>query len=66
MRDLPTTGGAVAFEGLRAPYEATLASTLRERGATILAKTVLTELANWVAGAPTPMPPISARFSATA
>jgi amidase len=55
-RDLPTTGGAVAFEGLRPPYEATLASTLRERGAIILAKTVLTELANWVAAAPTPMP----------
>ena len=55
-RDLPTTGGAVAFEGLQAPYEATLAHTLRERGAIILAKTVMTELANWVAGAPTPMP----------
>jgi amidase len=55
-RDLPTTGGAVAFEDLRPPYEATLASTLRERGAIILAKTVLTELANWVAGPPTPMP----------
>jgi amidase len=53
---LPTTGGAVAFEGLMAPYEATLARTLRERGAIILAKTVMTELANWVAGAPTPMP----------
>ena len=55
-RDLPTTGGAVAFEGMRPPYEATLASTLRERGAIILAKTVLTELANWVAATPTPMP----------
>lgn len=54
--DMPTTGGAVAFEGLLAPYEATLARTLRERGAIILAKTVLTELANWVATAPTPMP----------
>jgi amidase len=29
---------------------------LRERGAIILAKTVLTELANWVATSPTPMP----------
>ena len=55
-RDQPTTGGAIAFEGLQAPYEATLARTLRERGAIILAKTVMTELANWVAGAPTPMP----------
>lgn len=54
---LPTTGGAVAFEGLQAPYEATLARVLRERGAIVLAKTVMTELANWVAGAPTPMPP---------
>jgi amidase len=53
---MPTTGGAVAFEGLRTPYEAPLARTLRERGAIVLAKTVLTELANWVAGAPTPMP----------
>ena len=29
---------------------------LRDAGAVIIAKTVLTELANWVAGAPTPMP----------
>ncbi len=55
-RDLPTTGGAVAFEGLQPPYEATLARALREGGAIILAKTVLTELANWVAAPPTPMP----------
>lgn len=55
-RDLPTTGGAVAFEGLQPPYDATLVRVLRERGAIILAKTVLTELANWVAAAPTPMP----------
>jgi amidase len=54
--DLPTTGGAVAFEGLLTPYEATLTRNLREAGAIILAKTTLTELANWVAGAPTPMP----------
>jgi amidase len=54
--DLPTTGGAVAFEGLVPPYEATLTRNLREAGAIILAKTTLTELANWVAGAPTPMP----------
>src|SRR5260221_426543 len=31
------------------PYEATLARNLREAGAVILAKTVMTELANWVA-----------------
>jgi amidase len=54
--DLPTTGGAVAFEGLVPPYEATLTKNLRDAGAIILAKTTLTELANWVAGAPTPMP----------
>ena len=54
--DMPTTGGALAFEGLVPPYEATLTGLLREAGAVILAKTVLTELANWVAGGPTPMP----------
>jgi amidase len=54
--DMPTTGGAVAFEGLIPPYEATITKNLRESGAIILAKTTLTELANWVAGAPTPMP----------
>ncbi len=54
--DMPTTGGAVAFEGLVPPYEATLTRNLREAGAIIIAKTNLTELANWVAGAPTPMP----------
>ena len=54
--DMPTTGGAVAFEGFRPSYEATLTRHLRAGGAIIIAKTVLTELANWVAGAPTPMP----------
>jgi amidase len=54
--DMPTTGGAVAFEGLVPPYEATITKNLRDAGAIILAKTTLTELANWVAGAPTPMP----------
>ena len=54
--DMPTTGGAIAFEGLRPPYEATLVTNLRAAGAVFVAKTVLTELANWVAGAPTPMP----------
>jgi amidase len=53
---MPTTGGALAFDGLAPPYEATLTRNLREAGAVILAKTGLTELANWVAGAPTPMP----------
>src|SRR5439155_13220441 len=54
--DMPTTGGAVAFDGYRPPYEATVTKNLRAGGAIIIAKTVLTELANWVAGAPTPMP----------
>jgi amidase len=47
--DMPTTGGALAFDGLIPPYEATLTKNLREAGALILAKTNLTELANWVA-----------------
>jgi amidase len=54
--DLPTTGGALAFLGYVPPYEATLTRNLREAGAIIIAKAGLTELANWVAGAPTPMP----------
>jgi len=53
---LPTTGGALAFDGFVPPYEATLVKHLREAGAIIIAKTGMTELANWVAGAPTPMP----------
>jgi len=54
--DMRTTGGALAFESLVPPYEATLTKNLRDAGAIILAKTTLTELENWVAGAPTPMP----------
>jgi amidase len=54
--DLPTTGGALALAGYRPPYDATLTKNLRDAGAIIIAKTGLTELANWVAGAPTPMP----------
>ena len=53
---MPSTGGAAALEGFTPPYEATLTKNLREAGAIIIAKTNLTELANWVAGAPTPMP----------
>jgi amidase len=53
-RDMPTTGGALAFKDLIPPYEATLTTKLRRAGAIIIAKTVLTELANWVtAGMPT-------------
>jgi amidase len=47
--DMPTTGGALAFDGLVPPYEATLTKNLRDAGAIIIAKTNLTELANWVA-----------------
>ena len=54
--NMPTTGGALAFDGFVPPYEATLTRNLREAGAIIIAKTTMTELANWVAGAPTPMP----------
>jgi amidase len=54
--DMPTTGGALAFTGFVPPYEATLVKNLKDAGAIIIAKTTLTELANWVAGAPTPMP----------
>ena len=46
---MPTTGGALAFVDLVPPYEATLAKNLEAAGAIILAKTQLTELANWVA-----------------
>jgi amidase len=52
--DMPTTGGALAFEGFTPPYQATLTRNLEEAGAVILAKTVLTELANFMAaGMPT-------------
>jgi amidase len=47
--NLPTTGGALAFVGLVPPYEATLTKNLREAGAVIIAKTGMTELANYVA-----------------
>ena len=52
--DMPTTGGALAFADLVPPYEATLTKNLKAAGAIIIAKTQLTELANWVAsGMPT-------------
>jgi amidase len=53
--DLATTGGALAFVGLVPSSDATLVRNLREGGAIIIAKTQMTELANWVAGNP-PMP----------
>ena len=48
--DMPTTGGALAFVGMVPPYEATLTKNLRDAGAVIIAKTGMTELANYVAG----------------
>jgi amidase len=53
---MPTTGGALVFDRFVPPFEATLTRNLREAGAVIIAKTGMTELANWVAGEPTPMP----------
>jgi len=46
--DMPTTAGTLRFEGFVPPYEATLTRNLREGGAIILAKTVMTEMANWM------------------
>jgi len=54
--NMPTTGGALAFARYVPPYEATLTKNLTDAGAIIIAKTGLTELANWVAGNPDPMP----------
>ena len=54
--EMPTTGGALAFRGYTPPYDATLTKNLQNAGAIIIAKTGLTELANWVAGNPNPMP----------
>ena len=53
---MPTTGGTLAFDRFVPHDEATLAANLRDAGAVIIAKTGMTELANWVAGDPTPMP----------
>jgi amidase len=53
--NMPTTGGALAFEGYTPPYEATVTKNLRDAGAIIMAKTGLPESANWVAGSRSPM-----------
>ncbi len=53
---LPTTGGALAFDGYVPPYEATLTTNLRRAGAIIIAKAGLTEFANFMAGSPNQMP----------
>src|SRR5438128_1405166 len=41
---MPTTGGALAFEGLVPPYEATITKNLRDAGAISIAKQQMTEL----------------------
>ena len=46
---MPTTGGALVFKGFVPPYEATLVKNLRDAGAIVIAKTTMTELANWIA-----------------
>src|SRR6476660_4788861 len=51
-----TTGGALAFERLVPPYDATVTTNLINAGAIIIAKTTMTELANYIAGPPTAMP----------
>ncbi|MBY0495001.1 MAG: amidase [Cyanobacteria bacterium] len=45
---MPTTGGALVFAGYTPPYDATVTRNLRSAGAIVIAKTVMTELANWV------------------
>src|SRR3954451_22993472 len=47
-RDAPTTAGSVAFKGNIPKHEATIVTKLRSAGAVILAKTNLSEFANWV------------------
>ena len=54
--NLPTSGGALAFDGFIPPYEATLTKHLHEAGAIIIAKATMSELAGYTAGAPTPAP----------
>ena len=54
--NMPTSGGALAFDGFIPPYEATLTANLTKAGAIIIAKAGLSELAGYTAGAPTPAP----------
>jgi amidase len=46
---MPTTGGALAFAGFTPPYDATITKNLLDAGAIVIAKTGMSELANWVA-----------------
>lgn len=45
--DMPTSGGMLLFKHYKAPYEATLATNLKNAGAIILAKSTMSELAGW-------------------
>jgi amidase len=54
--NMPTSGGALAFDGFIPPHEATLTKNLIEAGAIIIAKATMSELAGYTAGAPTPAP----------
>jgi amidase len=54
--NLPTSGGALAFDGFIPPYEATLTKNLIDAGAIVIAKATMSELAGYTAGAPTPAP----------
>ena len=47
--EMATSGGALAFADLMAPYDATITKNLKAAGAIIIAKAQLTELANWTA-----------------
>jgi amidase len=45
--EMPTSGGMLAFKHFKAPYEATLATNLKNAGAIIIAKSTMSELAGW-------------------
>lgn len=47
--DADTTAGSIALAGNRPPHDAALTAQLRAAGAVILAKTNLSEFANWMA-----------------
>src|SRR3954467_10508445 len=47
-RDAPTTAGSIAFKGNIPKHEETIVAKLRSAGTVILAKTNLSEFANWV------------------
>jgi amidase len=46
--DMPTTGGTIALKDYVAPEDASLVKSLKANGAIVLAKTTLTELANFM------------------